>query len=241
MGSNYVNGKLAEIKKIIEVIQNSQDAFKKNEIDIYALLKIIRNSSDILKHDVDIMINEDKLFFSKIHKWHHLRLWGKENIAKHFLKGFSKPILYHDGTMDKSCVSDFIEDGSLVCISENYLKDYVFDATSQHNGLRKQALIKILNLLEEINLDKNLWIKELWEHVKKNKELLIEKFHTKASNGILWLSRKYIRKDIEAKGEYFIAFESQWVNQCLDNDFCEILQDSITEKSLEHIIDIHKG
>lgn len=233
-----------EIKKMTEVIQNSQGELGKNGIDIYALLKNIRNSSDILKHNVDILINGKKLFFSKIHEWYHIRVWGKEEIAKDFHedfhKDFSEPVLYHNETMDKSRVSDLIEDGSLVCISEKYLSDYMFNATSQHNGLRKQALIKILNLLGEKNIDETLWIKQIWDYVKTNKEQLIEGLHAKISNGILWLNEKYIRNSIEAKEEYFIAFESQLVNQCLDDDFCEIIQKSIMEKSLEHIIGIHK-
>lgn len=230
-----------EIEKIMYVIQNSEEMLKKNEIDFYTLLKNMRNCSDILKTDVDIMMDGKKLFFSTIHEWHHIRVYGKEEISKDFNEDFHEPILYHDEIMEKSRVSDFIEDSSLVCISEKYLKIYIFNATSQHNGLRKNALIKILNLLEGININETWWIKQIWDYIKENKQQLIKRFHEKMPNGILWLNKTYNRNNIEAKGEYFIAFESQQIDQCIDDDFCEILQKSLEEKSLEHIIGIYRG
>ena len=228
-----------EIEKIMEIIENRQKKSDKEECDIYALLKNIKNSSAIWRYNVDIMIYERKLCVSKIYIWNHIKVCGKEELAKKFIEDFYEPVLFCEERMDKSHVSDLIENDSLVCISENYLQAYLFNATSQHNGLRKQAVIKLLNLLGVKDIDETWWIKQIWDYITENKKQLIEKFDVKMSQGILWLKEEYIGNDIEAKDEYFIVFKSGWVERFLDNEFCEILQNFINEKSCEHIISIH--
>ncbi|WP_251390833.1 hypothetical protein [Mediterraneibacter agrestimuris] len=225
----------------MEVIENGQKELDKDACNIYVMLKTIKNSSDIWRHNVDIMIYNGKLYVSKVNMWNHFRVCGKEEKAKKFIENFPEPVLFCEERMDRSHVSDWIENDSLVCISEKYLQVYLFNATSQHNGFRKQAVIKLLNLLEEINIDETWWIKQIWDYIKENRKQLIEKFHAKMSQGILWLKKEYIRDDIEAKEEYFMIYESGWVERYLDNEFCEILQNSINGKSYEHIISIHKG
>lgn len=228
-----------EIEKIMEIIENRQKKSDKEECDIYALLKNIKNSSAIWRYNVDIMIYERKLCVSKKYIWDHIKVCGKEELAKKFIEDFYEPVLFCEERMDKSHVSDLIENNSLVCISENYLQAYLFNATSQHNGLRKQAVIKLLNLLGVKDIDETWWIKQIWDYITENKKQLIEKFDVKMSQGILWLKEEYIGNGIEAKDEYFIVFKSGWVERFLDNEFCEILQNFINEKSCEHIISIN--
>lgn len=229
-----------EIDKIMDVIGSGQAELEKSGWDIYALLKNIRNSSDILKYDVDVMIKAKKLYFSKTEYWNHIRVWGKEETAKKFLKDFSEPVLYYEGRLDKSNISDIIEEKNLICISYNYLESYVFHATSQHNGLRKQALIRILNLLGENQINENKWIKQIWDHIKANREQLIGKCREKLSEGALWLNDAYNKNDIDVNGEYFVVYESKLVERYMDDDFCEILQNFIKDEPLSHIVGIHK-
>ncbi len=229
-----------EIEKIMDIIKNSQREEEESGSDIYDLQRQLRDGSEIMRNDVDILMYKGKLCFSRISVWPHLRVYGKEEIAKGFLEGIGNPALYSKKCMDKSEVSDVIENDALVCISEKYLSDYLFSATNQHNGLRKQALIKILRFLGE-DVDENQWIRDLWIEIKDKRDSLQQKFYLMAPDGILWLDESFNRSDIEAYGDYFIVYKFNWVSRFLDKDFCEIFQEEVKKNALEGVIGIYEG
>lgn len=227
-----------EIDKVMEVIQNSREELGEDGTGIYDLVKNIRNSSEIMERDVDIIMYEKKICFSKASKNSHIRVCGREKLAKLFCEGFlDKPVVYNEPTMNKSDISDIIEEGRLICISQKYLEDYLFNATSQHNGLRKQALITILNCLGETVINEKTWIKEIWDYIKDNKEKLKEKCSNKVSHKILWLENVSKSIDnINVDDDYFIIYKAEEFNRNLDDEFCEILQSAVQRKSLGDII-----
>lgn len=231
-----------EIDKVMEVIQNSRDELEKDGTGIYDLLKNIRNSSEIMEKDVDIIMYKRKLFFSKVSNWNHIRVCGREKFAEEFCEGFlERPVIYSEATMNKSDISDIIEGGRLICISQKYLEDYIFNATSQHNGLRKQALITILNCLGETAISEKTWIKEIWDYIKENKENLIKKCSNKVFHKILWLESVSKSMDnINVDDDYFIIYKAKEFHRNLDDDFFEILQSAVQKESLGDIICIYE-
>ena len=231
-----------EVNNVMEVIQNSRDELGKDGTDIYDLLKNIRNSSEIMEKDIDIIMYNRKLFFSKESNWEHIRVCGREKFAEEFCEGFlEKPVIYDEATMNKSDVSDIIEEGRLICISQKYLEDYIFNATSQHNGLRKQALIKILNCLGETAINEKKWIKEIWDDIKENKENLKEKCSNKVFHNILWLESVSKSMDnINVGDDYFIIYKAEKFHRNMDDDFCEILKSAVQKESLGDIIGIYE-
>lgn len=229
-----------EIEKIMDIIKNRPKEEGENRTDIYGLLRQLRDGSEIMRNDVDILMYKRKLCFSRIGIWPHLRVYGKEEIAKGFLQGVGNPAFYSKKRLDKSEVSEVIENDDVICISEKYVSDYLFNATNQHNGLRKQALIKILRFLGE-DVDESRWIKLIWAEIKDKRESLEQKFYLKAPEGILWLDESFNKSDIEAYGDYFIVYKFNLVSRFLDKDFCEIFQEEVKKNALEDVIGIYEG
>ena len=157
----------AEIDKVMEVIQNSQREQKMGEIDKFDLLKCIRNSSKIMEKDVDIIIKDERLFCSTQYPCSHIVICGKEEFARNIYKDFSdKGVLYTEGHMSKTDISNFLISDYLICISEKYLDEYIYFATNQHNGLKKQALIRILEFLGENLIKEDMTMKVFWDKIK---------------------------------------------------------------------------
>ena len=157
-----------EIEKIIKIIIKYREALGGAITDRYELLKAIRNGSEMARDSIDILFYKEKLFFSRSCEWRHVNIRGSEEAARQLLTEFEEPILYYNLSMTRSLISDMIEGGRLICISVSYLNRYILEATSPRNGLRKEALIKILHFLDcqYINSQDN-WMK-VWESVKEN-------------------------------------------------------------------------
>lgn len=232
-----------EIDKVMEVIQNSRDNLGENGTGLYDLLKNLRNSSEIMEKDVDIFMYKKKLFFSKKSNWDHIRVCGREKFAEEFCDGYlDRPVIYSEATKNKSDISDIIEEQRLICISQKYLEEYIFDATNQHNGLRKQALITILNCLGETAISEKAWIKEIWEDIREDKENLKKRCSNKVSQNILWLgSVSQSLNHINVDDDYFIIYKAKELQGSLDDDFCEILKSAVQREALEDIICIYEG
>lgn len=226
-----------EIDKIMEVLCMSQEEAGDNRQDIFGLLKKLRDSSVIMQRKVDILLHKDKIFFSQISPYPHVNVFGQEKMAKEFIKTAPEPVLYKDDRINKTDVSDLIEGECLICISENYIGDYLWNATNQHNGLRKNAARMILDVLE-IPIELKQPITGVWNDIKAKRQEIMAAFDEKASNGILWLKEEYEDVHLDAEGKYFIAFKSWQVSQYLDQDFCEILQQAIKEKEVGNLVEI---
>lgn len=223
-----------EIDKIMEVLCMSQEEAVDNRQDIFGLLKKLRNSSVIMQSNVDMLLHDNKIYFSQTQAHIHINVFGKEEIARKFIENCTSHILYRDVIINKSYVSDLFQDGSLVCISENYIRDYILNATNQHNGLRKQALIDILDDLG-ITIDAAQPITEFWNDIKAKRQEIMDAFHEKAPSGILWFKGEYKNICLDAEGEYFIAFKSRQVERHLDQDFYGLLQKALEEKNVGDI------
>ena len=223
-----------EIDKIMEVLCMSQEEAGDNRQDIFGLLKKLRNSSVIMQSNVDMLLHDNKIYFSQTQAHIHINVFGKEEIARKFIENCTSHILYRDVIINKSYVSDLFQDGSLVCISENYIRDYILNATNQHNGLRKQALIDILDDLG-ITIDAAQPITEFWNDIKAKRQEIMDAFHEKAPSGILWFKGEYKNICLDAEGEYFIAFKSRQVERHLDQDFYGLLQKALEEKNVGDI------
>ncbi len=223
-----------EIDKIMEVLCMSQEEAGDNRQDIFGLLKKLRNSSVIIQSNVDMLLHDNKIYFSQTQAHTHINVFGKEEIARKFIENCTSHILYRDVIINKSYVSDLFQDGSLVCISENYIRDYILNATNQHNGLRKQALIDILDDLG-ITIDAAQPITEFWNDIKAKRQEIMDAFHEKAPSGILWFKGEYKNICLDAEGEYFIAFKSRQVERHLDQDFYGLLQKALEEKNVGDI------
>lgn len=230
-----------EIEKIVEMFSNYKEELGRVTIDCYDLLKKIRSKSMMVRYNVDVLLYENKLYFSKSTHWEHINVWGNERFVKQILKGFHEPVLYYDIFMDKSLASDHIRDHDLICISVKYLDRYIYEATSPQNGLRKEALIMILHNLGFQDKDKNDLSTSIWQYVKVKRESIKKAYTEKASNGLLWLKETYDRCDIDANNDYLVIFKSSGIDKSIDNEFYKILQKNANYKSLNNIVDIHEN
>lgn len=228
-----------EIEKIVKIICNSKEALEENELECYDMLKEIRNNSAILRDNIDVLLYENKLLFSKSPYWKHINIWGSERFIKSFLKVLQDPILHYNLLMDKSLVSNYIKNDNILCISVNYLDRYICNATSPQNGLRKEALIKILHFLGFTDKGENDLSTSIWQYVRDNRKSIREAYIDKASNGLLWLKKTYDISDVDVNNDSLIVFETSYIDKNLDDDFYEILQKSIDQKSLNNFVAIH--
>lgn len=224
-----------EIKKMVELVNNSVTGLENHDMDIYDVIKQIRNSCTIVSRNIDILINQNKLFFSNTKYLEHIEVWGDEITAKNMLDNTKEPALYYGYTMRKTFVSDKVSDEKLICISVNYLDEYIYNANNPSSGLKKDALVKILHFLGIEDVKTYNSSTEIWEYIKANKKNIRAAYIQRAKNNIIWFD-DYHNSDIEVGGGYFIAFKSEVLEKYLDNDFYEILQKDINEKSLNNII-----
>lgn len=228
-----------EIDRITQVFSESQEIQEAR--DIFVLLKNLRNSSVIMNSNVDIMLHRNKIVFSKEKYYFHYKVFGEEKIAREFVEVSSEPVVYKDFIIKNTYVSNLIRDGILICISYRYIRDYILNASNQHNGLRKQELLSIFEVLGIKNIFENMDIAQLWNEIKKQRQVITDAFHKKAPNGILWMRAKNNEIDIQAGEAYFIVFEQSQVNQYLDSDFCEILKKSLNQKNIYNMVDIYEN
>lgn len=222
-----------EIEKIVGTLTDIPD-----EMDSYELLERIRNSSIMLKNNVDILIDNNKLYLSNTAFWNHTNIWGDVRLKHIILEKLQQPILYEERSADKSSASDFVESDGIICISTGYIEKYIINATSPQNGLRKAALVKILQHLGIKDVNMNEASVNIWRYVREHKNEIKKAYESVAKKNIIWF-RNFDISNLEDDTNSLIIFESNEVKKYLDHDFCEILEEYIKKKSIKRI-GIHK-
>lgn len=213
-----------EINKMMEVLRDSKKQFENHEIDNWDLLKIIKRTCYIVRYNIDVLLDKDKLLFSKPIYTKYINIWGDETSAKQIIKGFQEPILYCEMNMDKSSLSDilFNEDilssERIICVSVSYLDTYIYNATNSHNGLKKGALKKVLNYLgiEDVDMDSSSG--QIWEYVRINRQKIKTAYDQMADKGILWFDQS-VTLNITGDIRNLVVFETQYLDNYLDDLF----------------------
>jgi hypothetical protein len=235
-----------EIDKMMEVLRDSKIQFENQEIDNWDLLKIIKRNCHIINSNVDVLLHEGKLLFSKLICTKYINIWGDEMSAKQVIKGFQEPILYSNiNMMHRSSFSDilFNEDllssEKMICVSVSYLDTYIYNATNSHNGLKKGALIKVLNHLGIKNMNMNDSSEQIWNYIWLNKQNIKAAYDQMADKGILWFD-KSVTLNIEEDIRNLIVFETQYLDNFLDELFYQMLRKKLSENSFDNMILLSK-
>lgn len=234
-----------EIDKMMEVLRDNKIQFENQEIDNWDLLKIIKRNCHIINSNVDVLLHEGKLLFSKPNYIKYINVWGDEMSAKQIIKGFQEPVLYFEMNMHKSSLSDilFSEDilssEDIICVSVSYLDDYIYNATNSHNGLKKGALIKVLNHLgiEDVNMDSSSG--QIWEYVRINKQKIKTAYDQMAKKGILWFDQS-VTLNITGDIRNLVVFETRYLDNFLDELFYQMLREKLSENSFDNMILLSK-
>lgn len=226
-----------EIEKMIDIIVAEKHRLEQHEIDIYDLRKQIKDNCAIIKENVDILIKTNKIFFSKASGVKYIEVWGKnESTIKELAKRFDEPLLYQNSDMHKSSIADLIINNYIIGISIKYLDEYIYKATSPYNGFKRDALIKIFEKIGFNNINNSNSSLEIWNIIKKNREK-IRSLYMDAPDGMIWFNDS-CSVNFEGDKHNWIIFNSYILQKYLDNDFYEILQAEVKEKSVEDIIEI---
>lgn len=235
-----------EINKMMEVLRDSKKQFENHEIDNWDLLKIIKRTCHIINSNVDVLLYENKLLFSKPIYTKYINIWGDETSAKQVIKGFREPILYSNiNMMHRSYFSDilFNEDllssEKMICVSVSYLDAYIYDATNAHNGLKKGALIKVLNHLGVRDVNMNDSSEQIWNYIRLNKQAIKAAYDQMANKGILWFDQS-VTLNITGDIRNLVVFETQYLDNYLDDLFCEMLDKELSKNDFYDMILLSK-
>lgn len=230
-----------EIDKMMEVLRDNKKQFENQEIDNWDLLKLIKRSCHIINSNVDVLLYEGKLLFSKLAYTKYISIWGDEISAKQVIKGFQEPVLYSEMNLHRSFLSDIIfnEDmlssEKIICVSVSYLDAYIYNATNSHNGLKKGALIEVLNYLGIKDVDRNDSSERIWNYIRVNKQNIKAAYDQMADKGILWFDQP-VTFNIEREIRNLVVFETQYLNNHLDELFYEMLQKKLSENAFNDMI-----
>lgn len=229
-----------EIEKIADIIQNYFQAVKNNEYTIKELRKLLMRECNIFGKNADILIKNNKLFISNNRLLTHLEIWGSNEWNSKIIRNVEdKIVLYKDCNMHKSSIADLIESDNLITISNMYFDEYIFRATGPNNGLRTDALRRILKFLEINEVNKLVSSTEVWSYVKNNKEIIKKKYTDISHNGMLWFKEEY-REEFEYKygNEKVVIFTSEYLDNPIDDTFGRLLIDNLKKKELENILEV---
>lgn len=224
-----------EIEKMVDIVVKEKERLQRQEIDTFDLVKQIADNCMIIKQNVDILIEKNGLFFSRSNFRNIVRVWGNESSIKEWMKDLNEPLLYRNFNMHKSSVGDMIINNHIIGISIKYLDEYIYKATCSYNGLKKEALVKILKKIGIENIYNSDSSAEIWEKVNANKDEIRKKYNYVAQNGMIWFDNSYNISSTVDKS-YVIVFKSYMIEKYLDDDFYEILKTEVEEKQVDNII-----
>ena len=173
--------------------------------------------------------------------WHYINVKGSWKIAETFSQYLSEPILYENVGLNRTSISDILENDDKVCISEKYLDDYIYRASSANNGLRKKAMVEVLHFLKNRDVDMDQMSNIIWQYVKEHRNEIRAAYHKQSINGILWFKNKGISDKMSLGDDYLVVYESRNVKNFLDTIFFEVLQENIDRVSVNNIIDVYTG
>ncbi len=228
-----------EIEEIIKILLNDKKQLDENEIEIFDIIKRLNDKCSIIKENCDILVDNDKIILSKNYWCEHIEVWGNEENLKVSMKKKLPLIKYCYYRMHKTSVADNIINGKVMGISTKYLDEYICNAQSSYYGLKKQALIKILDAIEVFYGDSNISSADLWDYIKANRDMIRNTYNEKANNGILWLKKNELLESVlVASNSYLIVFSSSVLTKHLDSLFSETLQKKIVENKLGEIIQL---
>lgn len=230
-----------EIKKIVGIINSHKEKLDSKEISNYELLDLISKESKMVNNNIDILVYKDKLFFSKMQSWYYVNVKGSWKMAETFSQHLSEPILYEDVVLNRSSISNILESDDKVCISEKYLNDYIYRASSANNGLRKKAMVEVLHFLGYKDVDMDQMSSIIWQYVKVHRDEIRAAYHKQSINGILWFKNKGVGDEMSLGDDYLVVYESGIVKNSLDKNFFEVLQENINSVSVNNIIDVYTG
>ncbi len=168
----------------------------------------------------------------------HLELWGKGGRTEEILRDPQRrPIRICGYSMSKREIADIIEEGRLIAISVRYLDDYIGNATGPSNGLRAEAirrLMEVLGIKDPWRLDTS---ENVWNFIRRARESIRLMYAERSVQGLLWLKEGY-RTSCEHQfdSERLILFESFWLENPADPAFCAMLQEKIKRQGLADLI-----
>ena len=224
-----------EITKMMDVIVKEKQRLLQQEIDVYDLIKQIKDNCAIINENVDILMGTNKLLFSRQSNLKYVQVCGNESNIKRLIKHFNKPLLYNNGDMSKSLIGDMIINNRIIAISIKYLDEYIYKATNPYNGLKKEALIKVLKKVNVGHIDNLSSSIEIWKRIRENREKIKTAYNNAAKNGMIWFDDSY-NANLEQTKNNLIIFNSSIVKKYLDNDFYQILQEEVKKNEIDDVI-----
>ena len=227
-----------EIKHFAKKLSSIKD--KAEDASLHEVLSSIKEDCSVIGKNTDMLVYQHKLYFSKIWQWNHLEIYGSITSYEQMINAFDRPILFRNGGINKARISDILSYNQVVAISTKYLDDYIYYASGPQNGLKKKALIVVLNHLGIMEISETDLSTSIWQYIDKHKETIKKKYDSLSSHGIIWFQDSYKKDELKGDGQYIIISESMYVDNYLDPDFYEILKDHITKNSLNEYIGIHE-
>lgn len=179
-----------------------------------------------------------RLLVSADRNLRHLELWGRGGRAEEILRDPQRrPIRLCGYSMSKRDIADIIEGERLIAISVRYLDDYIGNATGPSNGLRAEAirrLMEVLGIKDPWRLDTS---EKVWNFIRRARESIRLMYAERSVQGLLWLKEGY-RTSCEHQfdSERLILFESFWLENPADPAFCAMLQEKIKRQGLADLI-----
>lgn len=227
-----------EVDKMISMLTDFlKEENREYKFNAFYAMRQLKSECIILGKNVDILLKENKLLFSGRYNLPHIEIWGNRIGADAIIKNIKEPVLYCESNMHKGSVADMIIGDKLICISISYLDEYIYRATSPQNGLRKEALVKILKRIGVEGIDLNNSSIDIWNYIKANRHIIKTLYTNKAVNNILWIDECY-KIETEVNMGVLIMFKTSLVENYLDGVFIEILKKKIDKEVLNDIVQI---
>ena len=211
----------------------------KNDKDfsVFEFKRVLTQSHPIINQNCNIVFQNKRIIFLKNY-CSCISLWGDVGIATEFYNltyaDTENKILHENSSMHKSSIADLIESNNLVCISYQYLNDYMLKATNQHNGFRTKSIICLLKKLDFTDTIEET-PEKAWGFVNGNKKHIENKIKLcLCKSGLLWFNNEKPNEGgsmSDCNNKYLIAFRDYVTKKTLDDNFASVLKEQLEVKS----------
>lgn len=179
-----------------------------------------------------------RLLVSADRNLRHLELWGRGGRAEEiFCDPQRRPLRLCGYSMSKREIADIIEEERLIAISVRYLDDYIGNATGPSNGLRAEAVRRILKAVGVNYSQERDTSEKLWDFIRRRREYVRSQYTGKSDQGLLWLKEEFKNSyEHQFDNERLILFDSSWLENPADPAFCAVLKEKIKRQGLADLI-----
>lgn len=209
-------------KRGINEIEENLELYKGYK-EIQKVVKYLLQSCGILKN-VDLIMKDNKI--SLDYSSNVSTIYTNWDNDVEIVKG--EKYIIRNGILDKASLGKCLEYNNVIYMSTRYLGSYILNASSWRNGLKKDALLKVINQLGFEENFNSYSSNEIWKTINSSKNTIsneLDKINER--EGIIYLNYSPTLNN-NYTNSYILKVKNEIINE-MDSLFIELLKEYAIE------------